>query len=168
MIMTMGLLTPLARRIGAIGWLPRLLPQIAGLDTWLQSMSRGRLSLLGIAGLPNLLLIVAGRRSGLDRSTPLLCVPEGSGWLIAGSAFGRPRTPAWVKNLRAVGRARVVFRGSQQVVIAEELSGDDRAAAWAVMCRVWPNYVRYEQRTTRLIPVFRLTPAETSGGGQSR
>jgi deazaflavin-dependent oxidoreductase (nitroreductase family) len=148
--------------------MPRLLPQITGLDTWVQSVSGGWLSLLTIAGLPNLLLIVPGRSTGIDRSTPLLCVPQGSGWLIAGSAFGGPQTPAWVRNLRAAERARVVFHGQQETVAAEELSGDDRVEAWAVMSRVWPNYALYEQRTSRLIPVFRLTPFDTSVGGQSR
>lgn len=56
----MGLLTPLAVRIGAIGWLPRLLPQITWIDTRLQTVTRGRLGLLTIAGLPNLLLMVRG------------------------------------------------------------------------------------------------------------
>ncbi|GAB2447701.1 hypothetical protein GCM10027062_31730 [Nocardioides hungaricus] len=72
----MGLLTPLAIRVGGIPWLPRLLPQIVWTDRLLQRVSRGRVSILDIAGLPNLTLTVVGRRSGLPRSTPLLCVPH--------------------------------------------------------------------------------------------
>ncbi len=29
---------------------------------------------------------------------------------------------------------------------------------WQVMLRTWPNFAKYEQRTTRLIPVFYLQP----------
>ena len=59
----MGLLTPLAMRIGAITWLTRFLPQIMWLDKLLQRLTRGRLTLLDIAGLPNVLLTAIGRRS---------------------------------------------------------------------------------------------------------
>jgi len=154
----MGLLTPLAVRIGAIAWLPRLLPQITWIDTRLQAVTRGRLSLLTIAGLPNLSLTVRGRTSGIDRTTPLLCVPDHDGWLIAGSMFGGPSTPAWVHNLRAATAGRIRFHHRDVEVIATELADDDRSLAWALMLRAWPNYALYEARTSRLIPVFRLTP----------
>ena len=32
----------------------------------------------------------------------------------------------------------------------------DRAAAWKTMLQTWPNYAKYEERTDRIIPVFRL------------
>ena len=37
----------------------------------------------------------------------------------------------------------------------------DRAAAWQTMLKTWPNYAKYEERTDRLIPVFRLTRRDT-------
>lgn len=160
----MGLLTPLAVRIGAIAWIPRLLPQITWIDKRLQSVSRGRLSLLTIAGLPNLLLTVRGRSSGVERTTPLLCVSDGGTWLVAGSAFGAPTTPAWVRNLRAARSARVQVGGREVAVVAEELSGGERSRMWSLMCRTWPNYVLYENRTDRLIPVIRLTPIDEDHG----
>jgi deazaflavin-dependent oxidoreductase (nitroreductase family) len=154
----MGLLTPLAVRIGAIRWLPRLLPQITWIDTRLQAGTRGRLSLLTIAGLPNLLLTVPGRTSGIERTTPLLCVPDHDGWLIAGSMFGGSSTPSWVHNLRAASFARIRFQREDVEVTASELTDGDRSEAWALMQRTWPNYALYQTRTSRVIPVFRLTP----------
>ena len=82
----MGLLTPLAVRIGSISWMPRLLPQIVVVDKSLHRLSGGRVTLLDIAGLPNLTLTVVGRKSGIPRSTPLLCVPHDGAWLIAAVA----------------------------------------------------------------------------------
>jgi deazaflavin-dependent oxidoreductase (nitroreductase family) len=152
----MGLLTPLAIRIGAIPWMPRLLPQIVWTDRLLQRLTRGRLTILDIAGLPNLVLTVVGRKSGLPRSTPLLCVPDGDTWLIAGSYFGGPDMPVWVGNLRAAGTATIRYDGEVVDVAAEELEGGDRDTAWRVMLRTWPNFARYEERTDRRIPVFRL------------
>lgn len=155
----MGLLTPLAVRIGAQPWMPRLLPQVVWVDEHLQAATRGRVSLLDVAGLPNLTLTVAGRRSGLPRSTPLLCVPFEGGWLIAGSYFGGPRTPVWVVNLRAAETAEVSIGGRRTTVRPEEVpAGAERERLWAAMVAVWPNYRLYEEKTDRLIPVFRLSP----------
>lgn len=155
----MGLLTPLAVRIGAISWMPRLLPQIVWVDTRLQRISKGRVSVLDIAGLPNLALTVPGRKSGIPRTTPLLCVPYEGGWLIAGSYFGGPKTPLWVGNLRATDRARITFAREDVEVTWRELEGADRADAWQAMLRIWPNYAKYEERTSRVIPVFLLSRA---------
>lgn len=153
----MGLLTPVAVRIGALSWMPKLLPQVVWTDKRLQALSGGRVSILDVAGLPNLELTVVGRKSGLPRSTPLLCVPDGERWLIAGSYFGGPVMPVWVHNLRAAGEATIRVGRTSYDVTARELADDDRAAAWQVMLRTWPNFARYEQRTDRLIPVFELT-----------
>ncbi len=109
----MGLLTPLAIRIGAIPWMPKLLPQIVWFDTRLHRVTRGRVTVLDIAGLPDLNLTVTGKKSGIERTTPLLCVPDGDTILIAGSYFGGPKTPLWVGNLRAAdGRRRSPTAGS--------------------------------------------------------
>lgn len=154
----MGLLTPLAVRIGSIPWMPRLLPQVVWTDKRLQALTRGRYSLLDLAGLPNLLLTVVGRRSGVPRSTPLLCVPHEGGWLVAGSYFGAATTPVWVHNLRAAGEATVRVGGRRYDVAAREVEGEERDRLWRVMLDTWPNFALYEQRTDRLIPVFLLEP----------
>jgi deazaflavin-dependent oxidoreductase (nitroreductase family) len=154
----MGLLTPIARRVGAIRWLPKYLPQIVWTDKQLQKLTRGRMTLLDVAGLPNVNLTVKGRKSGLERTTPLLCVPDRNTWLLAGSNFGGPKEPLWVMNLRAAGGDAVIQYQRERIpVIATELQGADRAVAWQTMLDVWPNYRLYEERMTRVIPVFRLT-----------
>jgi deazaflavin-dependent oxidoreductase (nitroreductase family) len=154
----MGLLTPVAVKVGAIPWMPKFLPQIVWFDQNLQKLTSGRVNVLDIAGLPSVQLTVKGRKSGIERTTPLLCVPDGGTWLIAGSYFGGPKTPLWVGNLRAAGGAAVIIHARERFpVIATELEGADRAAAWQTMLGLWPNYAKYEARTDRLIPVFRLT-----------
>jgi deazaflavin-dependent oxidoreductase (nitroreductase family) len=153
-------MTPVAVRIGAIPWLPRFLPQIVWFDRALHRITRGRLTVLDLAGLPNLVLTVRGRTSGIERTTPLLCIPDGDTLLIAGSYFGGPAMPLWVGNLRAAaGVASVEFRRERYQVHATELAGEDRAAAWRHMVAAWPNYAKYEERTERTIPVFRLVRA---------
>jgi deazaflavin-dependent oxidoreductase (nitroreductase family) len=155
----MGVLTPLAIRIGAISWMPRLLPQITWTDKLIQRVTGGRLTILDIAGLPNLMLTVVGRKSGIPRTTPLLCVPYGDDILIAGSYFGGPKEPVWVKNVEANPEVKIRFRRREMAVTARRLEGDERAAAWSRMVETWPNFTKYEQRTDRLIKVFQLTRA---------
>ena len=153
----MGLLTPLAIRIGAISWMQRLLPQIMWVDRLIHRLTRGHLSLLTIAWLQNLMLTVIGRKSGVARETPLLCVPSGEDILIAGSYFGSPKEPIWVKNIEANPDVTVRFRRRTMPMVARQLKGDERATAWSHMIETWPNFAKYEQRTDRRIKVFLLT-----------
>ena len=94
----MNPLRPVAIRIGRVSWLPRYLRHIVALDKAVHRVSRGRFGLLALAGLPQLMLTVPGRRSGIPRTTPLLCVPHEGALLVAGSNWGAPNLPAWVQT----------------------------------------------------------------------
>jgi deazaflavin-dependent oxidoreductase (nitroreductase family) len=153
-----GLLTPLAVRIGAIPWMPKLLPQIVWVDTRLQRATRGRYTLLDVAGLPNLMLTVAGRKSGVPRSTPLLCVPYEDTYLVAGSYFGGPKEPIWVANLEAAMAGELRVDGRTMPFTARAIEGDERDRLWMRMQQTWPNFAKYEERTNRTIKVFQLIP----------
>jgi deazaflavin-dependent oxidoreductase (nitroreductase family) len=154
----MRLFTPIAVWLGSLAWLPRFLPQITATDKFLQRITKGRWSFLRLAGLPSLMLTVPGRKSGVLRSTPMLCVPYDGGHLVAGSNFGGPTQPVWVLNVRAADRVTVTVNGKTHEAVPRELTGEDRATAWAHMQKTWPNYAKYEQRTSRTIPVFLLSP----------
>ena len=162
-----GLLMPLGVRVGAVSWMPKLLPQIVWTDKILQRVTGGRLTVLDIAGLPNMWLTTTGRKSGLERSNPLLCVPDGDRILIAGSYFGGPQEPLWVKNLEANPEVTVRFRNSTTALVARRLEGEERAQAWPTMVRTWPNFARYEQRTHREIKVFELVPPTATSAGEA-
>ena len=148
----------LAIRIGRQPWLHRYAKQIVGLDVLIQRLTRGRFNLLTMAGLPEVTLTVRGRKSGVERSTPLLCVPHGDGWLVAGSNWGGPKTPAWVHNISAPptrpGCCSAAYATPSRRARSD---GDERAELWQVMLRTWPNYAKYAERTDREIPVFLLT-----------
>jgi deazaflavin-dependent oxidoreductase (nitroreductase family) len=153
----MGLLTPLAVRVGRLSFLPRYLPQIVWTDTKIEQVSRGRLTLLDVAGLPNIRLTVRGRKTGTPRTIPLLAVPRGDDWLIAGSNWGGPRQPVWVVNIEADPDCQVTVRNHTRDMRARRLQEQEREAAWQHMVRTWPNYDKYAERTDRQIKVFELT-----------
>lgn len=155
----MNMLTPVAIRLGALNWLPNYLAQITAVDKFIQRVTNGRWSLLRIAGLPGLMLTVAGRKSGRLFTTPLLCVPWQGGHLIAGSNFGGRKPPVWVVNVRAADLVKVEFGGAAHAAVPRELDGSARDQAWQHMLQTWPNYAKYAERTTRVIPVFFLDPA---------
>ncbi|MEE2031779.1 nitroreductase family deazaflavin-dependent oxidoreductase [Rhodococcus chondri] len=154
----MNPLRHVAIRLGAQSWLPRYARYIIAADESLQKLSGGRLALLALAGLPELVLTVRGRKTGEPRTTPLLCVPHAGGWLVAGSNWGHPRTPAWVYNLREADEATVTFGGRSTTVSVRVAEGAEREQLWREMVTVWPNYDRYAERTDRQIPLFVLTP----------
>jgi deazaflavin-dependent oxidoreductase (nitroreductase family) len=157
-----NIMTPLAIRIGAIPWMPKLLPQITATDKFIQRVTKGRVTILDVAGLPNLMLTVKGRKSGVARTTPLLCVPYEGGNLIAGSNFGGEKKPVWVVNIRAaIEKGELVGVGTkarQLQARPREVTGPEREKLWAHMVETWPNYARYAERTDRTIPVFYLDP----------
>lgn len=153
-----NLLTPVAIWLGGLSWLPRFLRQITAIDKLLQRATRGQWSLLRMAGLPSMMLTVIGRKSGIARSVPILCIPYRGGQLVAGSNFGGMKAPAWVLNVRAAERVTMMVDGSTHDAVPHELAGEEREAAWAHMLKTWPNYAKYAERTGRVIPVFWLTP----------
>jgi deazaflavin-dependent oxidoreductase (nitroreductase family) len=107
-----------------------------------------------------LLLTTTGRKSGLERTSPLGWVSDGNGGLlIAASASGAPGIPAWYHNLAAApDKARIEINGATISVSAEQLHGTEREAAWQTLTAGIPRFGKYAEKTDREIPVIRLTP----------
>src|SRR3984885_5471332 len=70
-----------------------------------------------------LLLTTTGRKSGLERTTPLGWVSDGNaGWVTAEEAHGAAGLPAGYHNLAAApAKARIETRGATTLVSAEQL-----------------------------------------------
>ncbi|MEI2715250.1 MAG: nitroreductase family deazaflavin-dependent oxidoreductase [Nocardioides sp.] len=154
-------LTWVAIKLGSASWLHRYAHLIVKTDLLIGRVTRGRMTLLTFVSLPQVYLTVAGRKSGIPRTTPLLCAPTEDGWLVAGSNWGGPKPPAWVGNLAAIeasGKtAKVDWHGKTYAVTpVEQTEASGRDGAWRTLLSVWPNYALYEQRTARQIRVFLL------------
>jgi deazaflavin-dependent oxidoreductase (nitroreductase family) len=108
---------------------------------------------------PMLLLTTTGRRTGEQRTTPLLSMPDGEGWVVVGSNGGRDRPPAWLLNLEALPRAEVQVRRRRVPAVAEVLRSADAEALWPRLTAHYPGWAYYQQLTEREIPVVRLTAA---------
>ena len=78
---------------------------------------------LGLGPARTYLLTVAGRRSGAPRTTPVTLVEEGGRrWLVA--PYGEV---AWVRNLRAAGKATLARGGRTEAIVVREVNAEDAA-----------------------------------------
>jgi deazaflavin-dependent oxidoreductase (nitroreductase family) len=156
-----SVLTPVARRLASAPWFARIGPKVVPpLDRVLNRLSRGRVLLPAIV-LPSMVLTTTGRRSGLPRETPLICLPEADGsFVVVGSNFGREHHPAWTANLLDEPTAEVRYRGRRIRVTARLLEDAERAEVWPRLVRIWSVYDTYVERADRRqLRVFRLTPS---------
>jgi len=126
--------------------------------------SSGRYTVLGPFGSPMLLLTTIGRKSGLERTTPLVYLPDGDALLVVGSNFGQGHDPAWAMNLVAHPSATVTIRGTAIPVDARELLDEERERAFAAFQDLAKPYEAYAERTSRTIRVFALTERAATHG----
>jgi deazaflavin-dependent oxidoreductase (nitroreductase family) len=126
-------------------------------DRVLLPLSGGRLS-TGV-GQNVLLLETVGAKSGQVRKTPLVYLKDGERVVLIGSKAGAPRHPAWVHNLRANPRAKVLAPGRSGDYVAHEAEGEERARLWADAVDYYAGYATYQERAgERRIPVVVLEP----------
>ena len=148
----------IVQRIAGTNAFLRVAPHfVPGLDRFVQRVTKGKVTLSG-SQVPSLMLRTTGAKSGQPRDAPLACLPDGDGWYVVGSNFGREKHPAWTGNLLADPEATVVFRGRRTDVRARLLDADEKAAVWPRLVAVWPTYDRYVERSGRDLRVFRLDP----------
>ena len=107
------------------------------------------------------ILHTVGARSGELRLNPVMAIgqPDGS-WHVAASKQGADTNPAWLAHLRANPQVEIEAGSSGGVttvpVTADVLTGGDRDAAWEQFS-VNPGFAAYQEKTTRVIPVVKLT-----------
>jgi F420H(2)-dependent quinone reductase len=110
-------------------------------------------------GLPVVVITNRGARSGKLRKTPLMRVEHDGRYAAVASQGGAPEHPLWYYNFRAEPRVELQDGPRRQPMIAREVTGDERAEWWQRAVAAYPPYAEYQQKTSRLIPVFVLEPA---------
>ena len=109
-----------------------------------------------------LLLTTRGRRSGEERTTPLIYGSHQGDYLIVASKAGAPQPPACYLNLREHPEVGVQVRGDRFTAYARTAKPDEKRQMWRTMTAIWPHYDSYQKRTDREIPVVVLERPETS------
>jgi deazaflavin-dependent oxidoreductase (nitroreductase family) len=111
-------------------------------------------------GTSTLLLTTKGRRSGEERTTPLIYGRHDGEYLIVASRGGADDPPAWYLNLRAEPRAEIQVRDERFPVRARDATPDEKPELWRIMTAEWPDYDNYQRKTDREIPVVVLEREE--------
>jgi deazaflavin-dependent oxidoreductase (nitroreductase family) len=106
-----------------------------------------------------LLLTTRGRKSGEERTTPLIFRPHGDDYMIVASKGGTDAPPAWYLNLQADPDVQVQVRGDVFSARARDATPEEQPGMWREMAAVWPDYDEYQKRTERRIPVVVLERA---------
>lgn len=107
---------------------------------------------------PILLLTTTGRKSGLQRTTPLLYLKDGDNLILVASNGGAPTHPTWSLNLRTNPQVEVEIGKQKQAMTARQASAEERARLWPLLINMYPGYAQYQKKTTREIPVVILSP----------
>jgi deazaflavin-dependent oxidoreductase (nitroreductase family) len=107
-------------------------------------------------GAPLLLLTSTGAKSGEERTTPVMYLPDGERIVIFASKAGAPTNPAWYHNLVANPSATVEVGTESFQARARVASGEERAELYNRQAELRPQFADYAEKTTREIPVVVL------------
>ena len=108
-------------------------------------------------GAPLLLLHTTGAKSGAERVSPMMYLPDGDRFLVFASKAGAPTNPDWYHNLKVNPDATIEVGDDTVDVRAEELPRAERDAKYAEQAALFPGFADYEQKTDRVIPVLSLS-----------
>ena len=110
--------------------------------------------------LPTLLLHTVGAKTGAQRTNSLTYARDGDDYLIVASNGGSPRSPGWYHNLTADPNVEINVGPRRFAVTAHPvLPGDqDRERLWKIVTKYNKAYPEYQKKTSRPIPIVRLTP----------
>jgi deazaflavin-dependent oxidoreductase (nitroreductase family) len=129
----------------------------SALNVWVYRLSRGKWLGRFPSGAPVLLLTTTGRKSRQRRTVPLLYLKDANDFVIVASQGGAPQHPGWYLNLEADPKADVEIGAERFPVTAQRVSEDEKAALWPRLVAIYAPYEQYQRRTTRPIPVVRLS-----------
>jgi deazaflavin-dependent oxidoreductase (nitroreductase family) len=107
---------------------------------------------------PVLLLTTTGRKSGQQRTAPVLYLANGDSYVVINTNAGNEKTPAWSLNLRAKPEAEVEVKGKRVKVRARLAEGVERADLWRRHMEQYSGWDFYESQLDREVGVFVLEP----------
>jgi len=130
---------------------------LTGTHTFFYRLSGGKLGgRLGKS--PVLLLNTTGRKTGKQRTTPLLYLRDGDDLVLVASYGGAPTHPVWWLNLLAKPEAEVEIGRKKLSVTARQADAAERERLWPLLVAMYGDYAEYQKKTTREIPVVILHP----------
>lgn len=109
-------------------------------------------------GVTTLLFTFTGRKSGQQRTIPIICTRIGESYAIIASKGGAPSHPLWYLSIMENPNVEVQVKADKFKAVARTAQSPEREAIWAEAIKAWPSFDVYQSRTDRLIPVVVLDP----------
>lgn len=104
-----------------------------------------------------LLLTTKGKKTGTERTNPLVYTKDGKDIVIVASKGGASKSPDWFFNLKANPTVTVELGGDKFEARAKVATPDaERERLYAGHAKMHPGFLDYVKKTTRKIPVVRL------------
>ena len=107
-------------------------------------------------GVPTLVLVTTGRRSGKQRRTMLIYGQDEGRYLLVASQGGADTHPLWYHNLVEHPEVEVQVLADRFIAHARTATPDEKPRLWKLMAAIWPAYDEYQKKTARDIPVVIL------------
>jgi deazaflavin-dependent oxidoreductase (nitroreductase family) len=118
-----------------------------------------------LRGHPLLVMHATGARSGEPRRAILTYSRDGAAFVVAGTAGGSTKDPAWVSNVRAHPDVTIEIGRRSFSATATIAPEDERRRLWDAHVEALPWFAGYAAQVDRPIPMIRLTPkAEQQAG----
>jgi deazaflavin-dependent oxidoreductase (nitroreductase family) len=108
-------------------------------------------------GDPIIVLSTRGRKSGKVRHLPLARLIEGDSMYVIASLGGAPKNPDWYHNLKANPDVEVQNGADRYKARATVLPEPERTQVWQRVVAALPGFAEYQKKTSRVIPIVRLT-----------
>ena len=111
-------------------------------------------------GAPMILVHHRGRRSGVERVSPMVYQALEGGYAVFASKAGAPTDPDWYRNLVAHPDTTVEVGAETIPVRVREAAGEERESIWTAQKAAMPGFAEYETKAApRVIPVLVLERA---------
>ena len=105
-------------------------------------------------------LTTVGRKSGKQRTVPLLYIKDADSYVVTASNGGRDRHPGWFFNVRSNPEVTIQVKNQPKKVVAEVAGPEKRNELWANLLEIAPLYAGYSKRSNREIPMVILHPID--------
>lgn len=124
----------------------------------LLAATRGKVG-WSFSGMPVIELTTTGAKSGQPRKVMLTSpYQDDAGMVIVASRGGDDHHPAWYHNLVAHPAVSVSVGGKPaEQKTATVLPPEERDRIWAQIAGKYHNYAGYQKKTSRVIPLVRLS-----------
>jgi F420H(2)-dependent quinone reductase len=107
---------------------------------------------------PVLLLTTTGRKSGQQRTAPVVYLADGENVVVINTNAGNARIPAWSLNLAANPDGEVEVGRKRYEVRARVAAGEERVDLWRKHNEQYAGFDDYQEKLDREASVIVLEP----------